>query len=319
MNILIIGGTRFLGKLLVEKFILSEDINLTVLSRNPLVNQFKCNTLNYEKKEGLKHLKGIHFDLVYDFLAYDRKDIINIKRYLNFSKYLFVSTVWIKKLNLNNSIDELVNDLDRKQISRLRPTTKNYLLGKRDAENTLCDLFDKKVFNIIRLPIFFGINDHTKRLSFYLSRLSKNEPLMIVNSGENICQIAYVEDLAKLFYLFSERKIIKTIINALPNKGISLNNFINTLKKHNNSDSKIIHVSDYILKKKFPRYLDMEPLWKENFIETGNNNIFKTLNFSLTDTDKWVKIVSKKINKNHFCTKEFLYQEKKIINKILHN
>ncbi|MDA9602485.1 hypothetical protein N9S18_01360 [Flavobacteriaceae bacterium] len=318
MNILIIGGTRFLGKLLAEKFILSKEINLTVLSRNPLVNQFKCNTLNYEKKEGLKYLKDIHFDLVYDFLAYDRDDIIGIKRDLNFSKYLFISTAWVKKLNLNNSIDKLVHDLDKKHVSKLSPTTKKYLLGKRDAENTLCDLFDKKLFNIIRLPIFFGINDHTKRLSFYLSRLSKNEPLIIVNSGENICQIAYVEDLAKLLYHFSEEKIIKKIINALPNNSISVNNFIKTLKKYNNSNSKIIHVSDYILKKEFPEYLDMEPLWKENFIETGNNNIFKELNFTLTDIDKWIKIVSKKINKDYFCTKEFLYKEKKIINEILY-
>ena len=157
------------------------------------------------KKVGLRYLKDKYFDLIYDFLAYDRNDIIEVKKYLNFSRYVLISTTWIKKLNLNNSIDELVLDIHEEQLTKLSFTTK-ISLGKRDAENTLNDLFDKKVYSIIRLPIFFGINDHTKRLTFYISRLTKNEPLMVINSGENICQIAYVEDLAKLLILFLKKK-----------------------------------------------------------------------------------------------------------------
>ena len=59
--------------------------------------------------------------------------------------------------------------------------------------------------------------------------------------------------------------------------------------------------------------------WKENYIEIENNNIFKELNFAPTDTDNWIKIVSKKIKKNYFPSKEFLQKEKKIINEILNN
>ena len=308
-----------MGKSLAEKFIISKKINLTVLSRNPSVNGLKCNTLNYEKKVGLRYLKDKYFDLIYDFLAYDRNDIIEVKKYLNFSRYVLISTTWIKKLNLNNSIDELVLDIHKEQLTKLSFTTKKYLLGKRDAENTLNDLFDKKVYNIIRLPIFFGINDHTKRLTFYISRLTKNEPLMVINSGDNICQIAYVEDLAKLLFLFSEKKISKSIINALPTQGIRVINFIECLKKHINSNSKIINISEQFLKERFPKYLDIEPLWKENYIEIENNNIFKELNFAPTDTDNWIKIVSKKIKKNYFPSKEFSQKEKKIINEILNN
>ena len=75
-----------MGKSLAEKFIISKKINLTVLSRNPSVNGLKCNTLNYEKKVGLRYLKDKYFDLIYDFLAYDRNDILEVKNHLNFSR-----------------------------------------------------------------------------------------------------------------------------------------------------------------------------------------------------------------------------------------
>ena len=107
-----------------------------------------------------------------------------------------------------------------------------------------------KKFIILLGYRFFWKNDHTKRLTFYISRLTKNEPLMVINSGENICQIAYVEDLAKLLLSFLKKKS-KSIINALPTQGIRVINFIECLKKHINSNSKIINISEQFLKERF--------------------------------------------------------------------
>ena len=319
MDILIIGGTRFLGKLFAERLILSKEFNLTILSRNPIVNQFECETLNFEKKLGLEYLRGKHFSLVFDFLVYDEKDILDIKKNLNFSKYILISTTWIKKLNYSNSIDDLVIDLDKKSITKLSSTTKKYLLGKRSAENLLYKSYEEDKFHIIRLPIFFGEKDHTKRLSFYISRLLKNKPLIVINSGINICQIAYVEDLANILYLFSKQhNQVKTILNALPHSGLSVIDFIKTIKKTLNSNSKLIFVRETLLRKEFPKYLDLDPLWKEEYIEKGENNIFKFYNFQPTKTTDWIEKISKSLKNISSYSNEPQLQEINFVNQIIH-
>ena len=317
MEVLIIGGTRFLGKILSQKFILKKKISLTVLSRNPVVQDYGCNFIQMEKKEGLKKLKGTFFNLIFDFLAYEENDILEINKNLLFSKYILISTTWINKLNPKTSIDELITNLDQNSMNYLNSTTKNYLLGKRRAENKLFDLFDKENFNIVRLPIFFGNNDHTKRFSFYLSRLMNNDPLILVDSGENFCQIANVEDLAKGLFLFSEKINTKeVIINALPHKGIKVKEFIKLMMKSVNSKSRLIKIEKTMIQKVFPEYLDNDPLWAENSIDIGENNIFKIFDFKSTENEKWIKQLTSTIDNNYFPPKELKKKEIDFINKV---
>ena len=317
MEILIIGGTRFLGKILSDKFITSKKVNLTVLSRNPIVNGFDCNVINMNRNKGLKILKNKFFNLIFDFLVFDVNDIIEIRK-LNFSKYIFISTSWVNKLNKKNSIDKLIIDLDQKLANNLSPLTKKYLLGKRKAENKLFELLDEDKFHILRLPIFFGVNDHTNRFSFYLSRLLNNDNLILVDSGENICQIAYAEDLAKVLFLFSERLNIKeTIINALPHKGMKVIEFISLIKKSINSNSKLLKIDRSILKKSFPEYLEHEPLWNEKLIDIGRNNIFNIFNFKSTETEDWINKLTSSIGNNYSFSSELRIKEIKFINELI--
>ena len=58
--------------------------------------------------------------------------------------------------------------------------TKKYLKGKILSENEVIKLRKKNFVGIVlRLPIIFGFNDHTKRLDFYFSRFKKRKEFTI--------------------------------------------------------------------------------------------------------------------------------------------
>ena len=67
MQILILGGTRFLGKRVVEHFV-PHDVEVTVLSRRRVGELRNVNFICADRTLGLKKLINRRFDLVLDFI-----------------------------------------------------------------------------------------------------------------------------------------------------------------------------------------------------------------------------------------------------------
>ena len=155
MKILIIGGTRFIGKEVVNslKFLKS---NYTVFSRNV---RFK-NEENYiigdrNNLEDLKKISG-KFDVIIDFISYRANQTKNILNLFPDTRYILISTSWKKtKIPLSNQ------------------NKSQYIQNKRLAELEI-----KKSKNtqnrIIRLPIVLGLEDHTGRSDFLDKKININ-------------------------------------------------------------------------------------------------------------------------------------------------
>ena len=75
MKILILGGTRFLGKKILDKLLDSDNNDIWVISRRNLLVKSKIHFLNMERKNGINSLKNKIFDLTIDFIAYEKKDV----------------------------------------------------------------------------------------------------------------------------------------------------------------------------------------------------------------------------------------------------
>ena len=148
MKILIIGGTRFIGKEVVNglKFLKS---NYTVFSRNvSLKNEENYIIGDRNNQEDLRKICG-KFDVIIDFISYSATQTKNILNLFPNTPYILISTSWKQtKTFLNNQ-----------NIS-------NYIKNKRLAEIELKK--NKNIKNrIIRLPIVLGTDDHTGRSDFF--------------------------------------------------------------------------------------------------------------------------------------------------------
>ena len=92
MKLLIIGGTRLLGRCIVEKFIDSGNCDLTVLSRRSSIYKDKCRVIEKEKSAGLLELDSEWFDLIIDFIAFDDSAVKEVIEKVRFGKYIFCSS-----------------------------------------------------------------------------------------------------------------------------------------------------------------------------------------------------------------------------------
>lgn len=169
MKILIIGGTRFIGKEVVSnlKFLNS---NYTVFSRKVSFRKEDHHIIGDRNNlEDLKKIIG-KFDVIVDFINYNAnqtKDILNL---FPDTRYILISTSWKKtKDPLNNQIKS------------------NYIQNKRLAELEIKK--SKNIQNIIiRLPIVLGIEDHTGRSNFFKQK-DKHKPkiVYVTNPEIEIC------------------------------------------------------------------------------------------------------------------------------------
>ncbi len=279
MNILIIGGTRFIGKNLVKKFILNKH-DITVISRKK--GDIKgVNYIKMDKKEGLTYLSTFckSFDLVFDFVLYKPEDLSSLDK-IKFNRYIMISTTWIVKLSSDLGLDKLVGDFNPiKNISKL---TQEYIYQKSLVENILIkDKFIKNAI-ILRLPIVLGDDDHTGRYDFYKSRILDDYPYLFINDQNNKVQITYISELIEAIYKWCLDFNLNsfTIWEALPNSSISLKDMVINMTKRYNPDkkNKVKDLSLMQIKNYYPKYLEYEPFWREYELKISEHNIFHLCN-----------------------------------------
>jgi len=295
IKVLIIGGTRFVGKNTVE-ILIRNGFEVTVLSRNNNILEGSI-PVTEERTEGLKLLKGNFYDVIIDFICYEGADVDNVFSNLLFNRYILISTVWLSKIeNVNNTYTSLPEQ------------TKKYLLGKKEAEKLAESSWISGIPSIIiRLPILSGVNDHTRRLMFYLDRMEDGYGIIRVNGGNNMLQISHIQDVADAIAKVSIDDLIEqhSLWDAMPGKGFSIKSMLKIL-----SDGKKIQwcdLSEEYLNKTIPEYLKYEPFWREYQLSENTNNIFEITNTRPRPIEEWflpLKKNAKIMNNNSLRRKE---------------
>ena len=209
MNILILGGTRFIGQE-IDKDLSYLDVSLTVFSRSIKVN----NNVDYIKgnKKKIKDLKKIKgpFDVIIDFISYNSIHTLEIMRIFPNVRYILISTAWKTPYNI---------DIFKNEI--------NYISNKRTAEKIVFQSRKNNHRNmVIRLPMVLGIGDHTKRTNFFRTAKSKKviylmEPDIIINF---CCKYDIVNFVIK--EIFSEQKKCKSIVYPTTRYELKLSDYI---------------------------------------------------------------------------------------------
>lgn len=319
MKILVLGGTRFLGKLIVNILVGTKDVEVIVLSRRDFKNFKGKEIIISEKEDGLRKINGACFDVVIDFIAYDLNSVKLVYEFLKFRKYILISTCWLNKLNHSCKMNEIIENVDLEILRTLPEITKDYLMGKNEIENFLINEIKNNSFSIIRLPIILGHGDHTKRLNFYIDRVRDGKRLILVNDGRNHCQIADVRLVAQALasYILKCFWYEGFLFEALPNHSVSIKKLVSMISVELNVPLKSISISSERLKELFPEYLEKEPFWHEVFFHPTNDNLFKMFEVNNKQGfDKWLGEEIKRLkSQNYFMNSEIRNLEINFIKK----
>ena len=278
MRVLLLGGTRFLGKA-VACILVADGHQVTTLSRHVSNDLPGSIHICGEIDEGLKKLGDVCFDIVLDFINYGKNSIEEILGNIKFDRYVLISTVWMPRLWHGKEVAEFRASFDTTNKFLPRATTK-YLIGKCRAEDIVLRMRGKGMCaTILRLPITLGEHDHTDRVNFYRERFADNYPVILVNGGLNFVQICEKWELANVMIKWLETVDLgkHQIWDALPGNGEPVFSVLERMARDFGTEPNFISINEPEIRLNLTDYLKFEPFWRETALSPSASNIYNIL------------------------------------------
>ncbi|MFF2174923.1 NAD-dependent epimerase/dehydratase family protein [Lysinibacillus sp. NPDC058147] len=241
MNILVLGGTRFFGKKLVE-LCLQNGHSVTILTRgqsgNPFGTKVKQLIVNRDDADSLSQaLSSSTWDIVYDNICYSPNEAYKICEILEgkTKKLVFTSTLSTYEIDGNVKTEEDFNPYDY-EVRMGNREDFSYGEGKRQAEAVL---FKEATFPVVavRFPIVMGENDYTRRLHFHIERVLQEQPISLPNIEAKMSFIT--DDEAAAFLYFAGITPIEGPYNATAAGAISLKDLLGLIEETTGKHAKI--------------------------------------------------------------------------------
>lgn len=198
LNILILGGTGFIGPHMVREA-LRRGHQVTLFNRGKSGDGLfvDLETIVGDRDNGLDGLKGRSWDAVIDNSGYVPRHVQDSARLLapQVGHYLFISTVAVyADFNRNNSESSPLATMDDETVEEVTGETYGPL-------KALCEIrvraeIDKDNLTIIRPTYIVGPGDHTDRFSYWPIRTRQGGEMIWPGAPEHTIQIVDVRDLA---------------------------------------------------------------------------------------------------------------------------
>ncbi len=299
MNVLVVGGTQFIGRHLV-KCLLKHGHSVTLLNRGKtapgLYPELPVIIADRQSAE-LKNAKGLkqNWDAVIDLSAYYPKDVSNLLDILNghTNRYVFCSTISVYQ-ELMAGTAPLLNEespmLSCTAAEAIDTSMMTYGKRKAECERLIASHSAKIPFAIIRPSVVFGEFDHTDRFAYWIARASRQKDFILPDDGLTISQKTYAPDLAEAFVAaMTSTAATGHAYNIAETETLNLRDTLSTMGKHLNINSLDYAASiptTWLEKQNVKPWADL-PLWlsKTNMlIDTFNSR--RDLGFASTPYSK---------------------------------
>lgn len=271
MNVLVIGGTSFVGRHMVEAALQSGH-QVTLFNRgvsNPDVFPELRHITGDRRKDAAK-LAGLVWDAVIDTCAYTPADLEPILKHVETQLYVFISTISVYS-NYSNGAPTETSAVLNQQLENAEVTGETYGSLKVQAEKIVMDAFGSHAL-IVRPSIVAGPYDPTDRFTFWASKLAESETALIPGSKTRKVQWIDARDLASFVIRQIEEKgsgIFNVAADAL-----GMEEFVSAV---GNGNADAVWVDDAFLLKEGIEPFDI-PLWipvsdehPEGFIAVQNS------------------------------------------------
>lgn len=232
MKILVIGGTRFFGIHTVNE-LLKCGHDVTIATRGKSADEYgnKVSRIVMERtnEASVKNaLRGTHYDVVIDKIAYCSNDIKYVMDAVDCDKYIYMSTTSVYDSKHINTIE---TDFDgtTKELIWCDRRAFPYEEIKRQAECALWQKYADRKWVAVRYPFVIGKDDYTKRLMFYVEHVVKSIPMKIDNLD---CQMGFIRsDEAGKFMAYLVDKDVTGAFNGCAEGTISLKEILDYVEK----------------------------------------------------------------------------------------
>ena len=198
MNVLVLGGTRFLGLHLVE-LLHSQGHRISVLNRGQSQAKLPEDVCRIRADRSvpnqvLEALKGQQYEVVFDISGYRPPELLPVLEALDgrVGHYVFCSTVAVY------APGDIAPIRENHPLHR-RPEAGDYSRDKILCEDLLFESFGRRGLRAtaIRPPYIYGPHDHIRqRLFSVFARLKFGRKIIAPGEGKAMNHSAHVEDVA---------------------------------------------------------------------------------------------------------------------------
>jgi len=279
MKILIIGGTKFLGRHLVDSA-LARGHAVTLFNRgktNP--NLFpQVETILGDREHDLEKLAGREWDAVIDVAGYFprivRLSATGLER--NVGRYVFISSISVYSDVSKVGIDEShpVGTIEDETIEEI--TGESYGPLKVLCEKATLETYGERGL-VIRPGLIVGPHDPSDRFTYWPVRVARGGEVLTPEGRAVPVQIVDVRDLSDFIIKLIEEKASGIYNTTGPDYELTLGAMLEACKQVSHSDAKFRWMSvEFMKQNKVEEWSDM-PAWVP---DNAENQGFSRVNVS---------------------------------------
>jgi 2'-hydroxyisoflavone reductase len=289
MKILIIGGTKFLGRHLVDAA-LAHGHEITLFNRgktNPTLFP-NIETIRGDREHDIEKLSGREWDAVIDTCGYVprivRLSAIGLER--SIKRYVFISSISVyhdslfKKIGIEES--DPVGKLDDETVEEI--TGETYGPLKALCEKTVQEIYGNRAL-VIRPGLIVGPHDGTDRFTYWPVRVARGGEVLAPESSEVPVEIIDVRDLAQFTIKLIERNGLGVFNATGPDYKLTFGTMLDTCKRVSGSATQFKWASaDFLNQHKVEPWSDL-PVWipdNEENAGFSRMNVSKAIKAGLT-------------------------------------
>lgn len=317
MKILVLGGSRFLGRAFVEEA-LSQNHEITIFNRGSQNAGLKdIEMITGDRFGDLSELKNRYWDTVLDTSGFIPYTVKNTTELLmdRVTHYTFISSISVYQDWVPENLDETypVLDMSTEKADELSKDVNGPIYEYYGHFKALCEKIAEKnmpgrVLNV-RAGQLIGPNDYTDRVPYWVHRVAKGGKLLVPGNANRRVQVIDNKDLSQWMLKMMTSNTTGTFNATGPYDSLNMNQFIESCIRVTGSDAEIVWADEeFLLEHKVAPWTEMplwvpenaplgpelEKPWKGTFsinIDKAVNNglTFRPLDDSIADIYEWEK------------------------------
>ncbi len=249
---LVIGGTRFIGRHLVEE-LLAHEYSVTLFNRgqhdNPFAGNKSVDHVQGDRTEeaAVKALaESVDPDVVFDMVAYHPAEVEHATRvFADVEAYVYVSSgaAYAAEQIPKREDETPIRDCSPEQATD--ETNATYGNRKAEGDRAVSRAAERGVTALsVRPPIVYGPHDYTERLDYWLHRVRTEDRIIVPGDGTNVWQRAFVEDVASALRIVAEEGDPGEWYNVGDRNAVTIDTMIELASEALETDVELVHASD---------------------------------------------------------------------------
>jgi 2'-hydroxyisoflavone reductase len=297
MKVLIIGGTRFLGRHLAESFLRNNhEVTLFHRGKTAAPGLFQgVEEIIGDREQDLSPLEKRSWDAVIDTCGYFPKHVRKSAEALreNVSSYLFVSSVSVYE---DQSVRYLTEEA-RTAVLKDPDTTEigeNYGALKAACEKEVQKVFGEQAL-IIRPGLIVGPHDYTDRFTYWPHRGAQGGEILVPEMKDPTIRFIDARDLADWIVRMAENQ--ENGVYQAVGGSYNFNDFVQQCIANQNAAAIVSVPESFLVEEKVREWVEM-PLWISSEEYRGldyaddtkainKGLVFRSMEETIQDTAAW--------------------------------